>query len=242
MTASTGGRFLVWALTIGLWVSLAAPVLHGQSAPQPEAARQPEAVKEYVLSPGDTIAVKFAYNPELSEQLPIRPDGRIALQIIGDVTAAGLSVSQLRSQLIERYTGALKHPELVVIVNSFGMQKVYVGGEVARPGEIPLSSGMTTLQAIIMAGGDRRTASTRNVVIVRDQGTDTPLFLLVDLKKVLSQVDMSADVRLQPRDIIFVPMSKIAKVNNFVQMYIRDVVPMSMVLGLYYNFNPFLPQ
>lgn len=225
-------------LVFGCGICVASPALRAQSPPrqQTEGLSQPTA-DEYTLAPGDALSIKFFYNPELNEQLPIRPDGRIALQFIGDVTAAGLRVSELRRTLMENYQQVLKQPDLVVIVTAFGAQKIYVGGEVGRPGELPLVPGMTPLQAIILAGGDRRTASTRNVVVVRDQGTDTPLLLLVDVKKSLSKSAKPQDVRLQARDIVFVPMSRIAKVDNFVSLYIKELVPMSMVLGLYYNFG-----
>jgi polysaccharide biosynthesis/export protein len=196
--------------------------------------------QEYLLAPGDVLSVKFLHNPELNEQVPIRPDGRLALPIVGDVVAAGQSAAQLRGQLIELYSKVVRHPELVVMVQSFGTQRVYVGGQVGRPGELAFIPGMTAMQAVIMAGGDRQTASRSNVVIVRDQGTETPLLLLVDLERVVSKSSPGGDLRLQPRDIVFVPMSKIAKVNSFVTQYIKDVVPISMVMGLYYNFGSFV--
>jgi polysaccharide export outer membrane protein len=235
-------RDIVWlTLRLAFFVGccVCAPsVLRAQTPPpQPAEARPAANTDEYVLTPGDILSIKFFYNPELNENLPIRPDGRIALQFIGELPAAGLKVSELRSTLMERYRDVVRQPDLVVIVSGFGSQKIYVGGEVGRPGEIALVPGMTPLQAIIIAGGDRRTASMRNVVVLRDQGTETPMIMLVDIKKSLSKSAEAQDVRLQPRDIVFVPMSKIAKVDNFVNMYIKEVVPMSMVLGLYYNFG-----
>lgn len=231
-----GGAAFLCATAIALVLVLGGMTALFAQTPAPAQAK-PQVADEYVLSPGDMLSIKFFYNPELNEQLPIRPDGRIALQFVGDVTAAGLRVSELRTSLMDRYREVLNQPDLVVIVTSFGVQKVYVGGEVGRPGEIPLIPGMTPLQAIIIAGGDRRTASLRNVVVVRDQGTETPLLLLVDVKKAMSKTAESQDVRLQARDIVFVPMSRIAKVDNFVNQYIKELVPMSMVLGLYYNFG-----
>ena len=222
-------------------LSLAAPAtVAAQSVTPPATASQADTPSPYRLAPGDTIAIKLFYNPELNEQMPIRPDGMISLPLLGEVTAAGRTTEELRAHLTERYGVVVKLPELSVIVQSFGTQKIYVGGEVGRPGEVAFIPGMTTLQAVILAGGDRRTASTRNVVIVRDQGTETPQLLLVDLKAVVAKTRAVADLRLQPRDIVFVPMSGIAKVNNFVTQYIKDVIPMSLVLGLYYNFDAFL--
>ena len=236
-------HFFARALEAGCLIVAIATSAHAQTpAPRPASAPAAQVADEYVLAPGDALSIKFFYNPELNEQLPIRPDGRIALQFIGDIRAAGLRVSELRGTLMERYGEVLKQPDLVVIVTGFGVQKVYVGGEVGRPGEIPLVPGMTPLQAVIIAGGDRRTASVRKVVVVRDQGTETPLVMLVDLKKSMSKTAELQEVRLQPRDIVFVPMSRIAKVDSFVSQYIKELVPMSMVLGLYYNFGSLFQQ
>jgi protein involved in polysaccharide export with SLBB domain len=203
-------------------------------------ARKPRPPTDYVLAAGDVITVKFFYNPELNEQLPIRPDGKASLQLAGDVQAAGLTVEGLRQHLIARYTGVIKHPELVVIVNSFGAQKVYVGGEVNRPGEVALVSDLTTLQAVIMAGGQRSSAGLRNVVIVRDQGTETPLILLVDLKEIVSSRGGVPDVPLQARDIVYVPMSTIARVDAFVRQYVTELLPIALGFNLNYNFGNIL--
>lgn len=239
MMNRTGLRRAGIAATVACWFGLVVTSAAGQGVTGGQRAASPAAAPEYLLSPGDVLSVKFLHNPELNEQVPIRPDGRLALPIVGEVLAAGYSAAQFRDQLIERYSGVVKHPELVVMVQSFGAQRVYVGGEVGRPGEVAFIPGMTALQAVIMAGGDRRSASRRNVVVVRDQGTDTPLLLLVDLKRAVSKANPGGDLRLQPRDIVFVPMSNIAKVNTFVAQYIKDVVPISLVMGLYYNFGSF---
>jgi protein involved in polysaccharide export with SLBB domain len=225
--------------TVACWLGLAVASAAGQDVAGTQTAAGAALAREYVLCPGDVLSVKFLHTPELNEQLPIRPDGKLALPIVGEIVAAGYSAAQLRDLLIERYAGVVRHPELVVMVQSFGTQRVYVGGEVGRPGEVAFIPGMTALQAVIMAGGDRRSASRRKVVVVRDQGTETPLLLLVDLNRAVSTTAPGGDLRLQPRDIVFVPMSNIAKVNTFVAQYIKDVVPISLVMGLYYNFGSF---
>ena len=94
-----------------------------------------QAPKEYIIEVGDTLDIKFMYNAELNElAVPVRPDGRISLQLAHDVPAAGLTPTQLRNVLNEKYAAELKKPEIAVIVRSFGGQKIFVDGEVNYSG------------------------------------------------------------------------------------------------------------
>jgi protein involved in polysaccharide export with SLBB domain len=215
-------------------------------APQAEARQRAQAAQaapppsEYVLAPGDAVTVKFYYAPELNESaLPIRPDGKTSLQIVGDVQAAGLTVSAFRAALQDRYHGVLKNPELNVVVAAFESQKVYVGGQVGRPGVIPLLPGMTALQAIFAAGGQLRTGGMGSVVVVRNDGTPQPALLMVDLKTALSAGARSADLPLRARDIVFVPQSRIARINQFMDQYVTQLLPITKNFNLNYNFGTY---
>lgn len=191
---------------------------------------------EYVIQVGDQLDIKFYYNPELNEQVTVRPDGRISLQLIGEVLVAGLTPSQLTKRLTEIYAAQLKHPEITVIVRSFGAQKVFVDGEVAKPDMFPLIGFMTVLQAISRAGGMKDTARATEVVIIRRGPEDKPVSIPLNLKKVIDGTDMSQDILLQPYDIIYVPKSSIAQVNVWVDQYLRKNVPIPIGMG--YNLNP----
>jgi len=191
----------------------------------------------YTVQPGDVLTVKFFYNEELNEQLPVRPDGYLALQLVGEVKAAGLTVPELREALVEKYTGVLKKPEVTVIVNQFDTQKAYVGGEVARPSIVPLSPYTTALGAIIMAGGPLPTSELTSVVVVRDTGVDQPEIMLLNLDQALSKLGGSEDIPLQPRDIVWVPQSVIAKIDQFVDQYIEQVLPISRSFNVNYTFG-----
>ncbi len=201
------------------------------------AAVGPAVLTAYRVQPGDVLTVKFFYNDELNEQLPVRPDGYLALQLVGEVKAAGLTVPELRQTLVEKYTGVLKQPEVTVIVNQFDTQMAYVGGEVARPNVIPISPYTTALGAIIMAGGPLPTSELTSVVVVRDVGTGRPDILLLNLDQALSTLADSADIALQPRDIVWVPQSLIAKIDQFVDQYIDQVLPISRSFQVNYTFG-----
>lgn len=191
----------------------------------------------YMLHPGDVISVKFFYTPELNEHQAIRPDGMISLQLIGDVLAANLTPPQLRDTLLARYEGIILKKELTVIVNSASSIHVYVGGEVNHPGIISTGPGMTPLQAVIAAGGERHTAELRNVVIIRDQGTPQPLLMLVDLTGQLASVAGYQSVALHPKDIVYVPKTRIAKLNQWMDQYVRSLLPISTIMNVNYNFG-----
>jgi protein involved in polysaccharide export with SLBB domain len=194
--------------------------------------------RRYVLRPWDVIDVKFYYNPELNEELVVRPDGKISLQLIDEVTVEGLTPAEVDSMLTALYTDKIPRPEVAVIVKEFPGMRVYVGGEVNVPGIIPLSGRMTSLQAIFHAGGFKRSARLGNIVILRDQGREEPLFLTIDLDDVLNRTGGEGDVVLEPYDIVFVPKTKIAKLNDFIDQYIENLIPISVAFGLTYNLNP----
>jgi len=195
--------------------------------------------QRYLLHAGDVLDIKFFHMPELNETLPIRPDGKISLQLIDEVTASGLTPAELDALLTKEYANHLENPELTVIVRTFTTQKVYVGGEVNAPTMLPLTPDMTALQAVIQAGGFRKTAELRNIVIIRNQGTSTPKLISLNLRDGDGAGDgIPEHVPLQPGDIIMVPKSGIARLNQFVDQYVDEVLPRALNFGLYYNLNP----
>ncbi len=196
--------------------------------------------EEYLLQLGDVIEIKFFYNSELNERVTVRPDGRISLQLIDEVKVAGLTASQLATTLKMKYSRTLRNPELSVIVREFAGLKVYVGGEVNVPGVIPLSGHLTALQAIFHAGGFKNTAELQSIIILRNQEMQKPLFITLNLKEDLADHVQQNDMLLKPYDIVFVPKTTIAKLNQFVDQYIEKLIPISKTFGFsyVYNLNP----
>ena len=199
-----------------------------------------ETNNEYILQPGNVVDIKYFYNSELNESVKIRPDGRLSLQLIDEVEAAGLTPSELDDILTEKYSKLLRHSEVAVIVREFAGQKVYVGGEVNSPGLIPISGKLTSLQAILQAGGFKDTAEIKSVLILRNQGTQKPLFVNINLKEDLTFYNQHNDILLEPYDIVFVPKTPIAKINSFISQYIDQLIPISRMMGFswVYNLNP----
>jgi len=203
--------------------------LHGQAV-----QIGPYTEQEYRIQVGDQLDIKFFYNPELNEQVTVRPDGRISLQLVHEIKVAGLTPAELTGSLTKKYAPELKRPEITVIVRSFGAHKIYVDGEVTKAGMVPLMGFMTVLQAISQAGGMKDTARTSEVVIIRRGENNEPFVSQVNLQKVINGTDMSQDITLKPFDIVYVPRSPISNVDVWVDQYIRKIIPISFSTGVGY--------
>ncbi|MBW2576140.1 MAG: polysaccharide biosynthesis/export family protein [Deltaproteobacteria bacterium] len=178
----------------------------------------------YLIQPGDQLDIKFFYNPEINETVTVRPDGKISLQLVDEVQAAGLKPSQLDDELTKKYSQELKKPMITVIVRSFGGQRIFVGGEVNRQGLITIAGNMTPLQAVLKAGGFKETSNPESAIIIR-KGTDNrPVPIAMNLTDVMQGKSGNADFLLQADDIVYVPKSAIAKANKFVNQYIEDLL------------------
>ncbi len=189
----------------------------------------------YVIHAGDQLAVKFYYNPELDQEVTVRPDGRITLPLAHEITAAGLTTPELVDVLTARYAPHIRNPEITVIVKTFEAQKVFVDGQVATPGMVKLTGPMTILQSIASAGGLKDSARDSEVLVIRRNALRKPFVIRVDLARAMNGLDMSQDILLEPYDIVYVPKSFIANVNTWVDLYLRRNIPINM--GLYYDLN-----
>lgn len=166
--------------------------------------------EQYVIKPGDMLSVKFFFNPELNEEnLIVRPDGRISLQLIHEVQAVPLTAPQLTSLLAERYKGQLKNPEIAVIVRSVKeLPSVYVDGEVNNPGRFEIVGSLNLLQAVTLANGFKEdTAKKGEVVVIRRDQTGRSFVIHLDIAAALSGKDLSQNIQLFPDDFVQVPRS-----------------------------------
>lgn len=210
---------LVTACSSGPLVSKPAPL--AQMDKQAQAA----STQEYRIARGDMLDVKFLYNPELNEQVPVRPDGRISLQIVKDVPVVGLTPLELTGILTEKYAAELKKPEITVIVRQFSSQKVFVDGEVSKRGLIALTGPMTVFEAIAQSGGFTEYARTNEIIVIRRYHDKTPKITVVDMDKFVDGTDFGQDIMLAAYDIVYVPKSPIGNVNTWVDHYIRRMLP-----------------
>ena len=182
----------------------------------------------YRIQVGDTIDVRFYKTPELNvKNIPVRHDGRISLDMIGDVQAAGLQPDELSARLSEAYRHELQEPRITVIVRKFG-GRVYVGGEVGKPTALHYVYGMTALQAIQSAGGFQKESSRQNVVLIR-RGPEHYEGYRLYLEDALTGKDYFQDVALQPNDVVWIPRSRISNMNLAVEQYIKNNLPIQYI-------------
>jgi polysaccharide export outer membrane protein len=194
-----------FAFLIAVSVLVSATVLiHAQSSDSDRARKPAKASNDYIIGVEDVIGITVWKNPELSLDIPVRPDGKISLPLIDEISAAGLTPLELKEILTARWESYLSAPEVSVMVREINSFKVYVLGEVARPGELRLKSKIRLLQAISMVGGFSTYAEKGKIVLLRDGG-NTELRFEVNYNKVISGARPQDNYVLRPGDTIVVP-------------------------------------
>lgn len=167
---------------------------------------------EIQLGPGDIIEIRFFYNPELNVVQTIRPDGKIFLQLIGEVQAKGQTPIELQEKLFKLFNQYFKQLDIAIIVQAFAPYYVYVGGQVNEPGTIPMQRHrpLTALEAIMLAGGiNAENATYQNVMILRYEKGKW-VHTQLNLEDVLFG-NNNTPTYLQPLDILFVPQHTLYK-------------------------------
>lgn len=191
----------------------------------------------YKIQVGDILDVRLMLNPELNEEVAVRPDGYISTTVVPDELAYGRSVAELTAALRRGYSKDLHNPRLTVEVKSFAPTRIYVGGEVTTPGEyINVGPTLTLSQAIARAGGHKPSGDIHEVFIIRRGPNDVPEFLATRYSSVIGGTEAGADVRLAPYDVVYVPKSGVAEVFTFFNQYFQQFVPISW--GFSYLVNP----
>jgi polysaccharide biosynthesis/export protein len=158
----------------------------------------------YVIGPEDVLNVDVWKEKETSSTVPVRPDGKISLPLLNDVQAAGLTPMQLQSEIRDGLKKFISDPQVTVIVTQINSRKIFVLGEVARPGTFPMLPHMTVLQAISTAGGFTQFAKAKGVYVLRSEnGHQTTLPF--NYKEVVRGKDPAQNIELKPGDTIVVP-------------------------------------
>lgn len=172
-----------------------------------------------------------------SRTLVVRPDGKLSLPFVGEVTVAEQAVAELQQQLNEEFRKIFRYIDVSVNVQSSARERITVIGEVKNPGLYSLVGPMRTVQAVAMAGGYLTTAKLDSVIVLRHHADRTVSGMKVKLDEVVKTGDYSRDLLLQPRDIVYLPMSRIANVNKFVEQYVRGLLPFNVGLGFFLDVN-----
>jgi len=225
-------------LWIPIWVGCASKTLSSrepQRLPDLTALSTPyPAESAYTIGVGDALHIRFYFHEELDEDIPVRPDGRVSLQLIDDVLAAGLTPVELASALKAAYAKHLRKPEITVQVMRVAPRRVYVGGEVKKPGLIETVDVITAVKAIMQAGGAKDTGNLESVVVLRYRAGMEPEFIRVDLRDDLRTGTKHEDIPLRAYDLVFVPKTFIASANQFVSQYIDKMIPLERNVGAFW--------
>jgi polysaccharide export outer membrane protein len=212
-------RLVVWSLA-----GLLAPIVmtgvaqagDGQERTRSKSASTPAAVSQeqkgltakgdstYVIGPEDVLDVKVWKEPDVSRTVPVRPDGKISLPLLNDVQAAGLEPMQLQAVITEGLKKFISDPQVTVIVMQINSRRIYILGEVARPGAFPMLPNMTVLQALSTAGGFSQFAKLSAIYVLRTENGHQ-VTLPFNYKEVVRGVRPEQNIALKPGDTLVVP-------------------------------------
>lgn len=161
--------------------------------------------KSYVIGENDMLDIDVWKEKEISRQIPVRPDGKISLPLIGEIQASGLTPLQLQDNITQQLKSYIDNPEVTVIVDEPRSHQFNVVGQVARPGTYQLSESMTVLDAIAGAGGFKDFAKETKIYVLRVAQGGTRVRIMFNYKKVIRGDDLQENVALKPGDTIVVP-------------------------------------
>ncbi len=188
------------------------PATDSRAVPAPSAGVPPAAAvaqvatpADYVIGPDDVLQVLFWREKDNSAEVVVRPDGMISLPMLNDVQAGGLTPEQLRKKVVAESMKFFKdEPDVSVIVKTINSRRVFITGQVGKPGAYPLGAPTTVLQLIAMAGGLGEWASGKNIIVMRvENGKETPIKF--NYKEVVAGKNLKQNILLKPGDTVIVP-------------------------------------
>jgi polysaccharide export outer membrane protein len=213
--------------------------------------------QKYFVNPSITVALE-AFNVKIDELkkaittaargqskiAPVSPDGRISFPVIGAMHVQGFTVAQLEKQINESYAKQVRNLNCTLILLEIHHPKLYILGEVQRPGAYDIASVPNVLNALTLAGGFMRSGELEEIAIFRNEGLERPISFKVDIKTALKAGVSLTNIKLKPGDIIYVPKTRLDERNDIIEKVftrgIWAVVPFSTTLGASYSLNPLL--
>ncbi len=197
-------RILVAALVVTV---LAACASGGGTTDTPPVQQQ-AAVEDYAIGVDDVVQVSVWRNPELGIEVPVRPDGKISVPLVGDVMAGGRTPAQVSADIQEKLSAYVRDPQVAVILTELRsheyLSRVRVTGAVRQPVSIPYRQGMTVLDAVLAAGGvNEFAAPDRSSLYRKSEGQTTSYAVRLD--KIINRGDLSTNFTVAPGDVITVP-------------------------------------
>jgi polysaccharide biosynthesis/export protein len=168
------------------------------------AQKASDQAQHYLIGAEDVLDISVWKEPELSREVPVRPDGKISLPLLNDVQAVGLTPMQLADQITAGLKKFVSSPEVTVIVKTMNSQRVYILGEVTRPGAYPLLPDMTVLQALSSGGGFTQFAKMKSIYVLRTENGKQQKYPF-NYKDVVAGKQSDQNIILKPGDTVVVP-------------------------------------
>jgi polysaccharide biosynthesis/export protein len=195
---------------------------------------KPFSDRTYRLVVGDVLATRCYFNPQLDDELQVRPDGNISLSLIGELKAAGKTAAELSADISKAYAQYFLKSTAVVVIKQFNGHRVFTAGELKLPGQFNLVTGArTVLESIAASGGATSEATLRQVVLIRKLPNQSqPLVAELDVSRALSGKDPSQNVELMPGDFVYVPRSGMAELNLVMHQYLLNNLNTTSYVGL----------
>jgi polysaccharide export outer membrane protein len=191
-------------LTAGLLMTAAASRAQSSVPAKPATdATPPTASADYVIGADDTLHISVWKEPDLSETLPVRPDGKISMPLLNDITAAGLTPLELKDSITEKLKKYVADPRVTVVVTSMNSQRIFVTGEVTHTGPLVLLPHMTMLQALAQAGFTQF-SNLKGIYLLRTEN-GKQVKLPFNYKQVVKGNNPEENIELRPGDTVVVP-------------------------------------
>lgn len=196
-----------WLLVVGL-LMLAGCAATSGSLQAPKIDPEAQAVSAYHIGVDDEVKVSVWQNPGLEVSVPVRPDGKISVPLVGDVDAGGRTPEEVSGEIQEKLKTYVRDPQVTVIVTQLRsheyLSRVRVTGAVRQPVSVPYRQGMTVLDAVLAAGGTSEFAAGDRTELYRKEGEGTRAYA-VRLDRILKDGDLATNYPVQPGDVITVP-------------------------------------
>jgi polysaccharide export outer membrane protein len=214
MTASCRLKSIASLIAIAIaapaFAQTAKPSTSAQSAPPVAAAAaapratDPVIPPGYVIGPDDLLSIVFWGDKDVSGDAVVRPDGKITVPLINEMQAAGLTPDQLHKNLVEARKKFEEDPTIYLNIKQINSRKVFITGEINKPGTYPLTTPTTVIQLIAMAGGLREYADAKKIIIMRTEN-GKPRRMPFNYKSIIEGKNLQQNIELKPGDTVVVP-------------------------------------
>ncbi len=178
---------------------------------------------EYILGEADILHVSVWQNPDLDREGIVRPDGMFSFALVGDIRAAGLTITQFDQSLTKKLTEYIRNPQVSVSIKQLGGRKVIVLGQVNSPGVYSVTGARTILEAVGLAGGFTKDAVASSAILIRGGFADSAQAQRINLVKAIEAGSSKDNIRLKSEDVVFVPKKFVADLKYFLNSVLDPI-------------------